>query len=104
MAYVGTGSGSLSTAFIRSLAPHGHLYTFEFNKHRADVARYGSALSSLEVILIANCGLDRSVEFERNGLSRFVTVTRGDACQDGFGDQVSPCEPGFCYSSFIVTC
>ena len=36
---VGTGSGSISHAFIRSIMPSGHLYTFDFHKERAEQAR-----------------------------------------------------------------
>merc|ERR1712018_505972 len=35
----GTGSGSLSHSFIRTIAPHGHLYTFDFHQHRVDLAQ-----------------------------------------------------------------
>ena len=59
----GTGSGSLSHALIRAVAPTGHLYTFEFHQQRAEKARE---------------------EFKEHGLSDYVTVTHKDACQDGF--------------------
>ncbi|CAG2190426.1 GCD14 [Mytilus edulis] len=60
----GTGSGSLSHAIIRTVAPEGHLYTFEFHEQRAQIAKE---------------------EFVEHGVSDFVTVTHKDVCQDGFG-------------------
>ncbi len=35
----GTGSGSLSCAISESLGESGHLYTFEFNKERAEITK-----------------------------------------------------------------
>jgi tRNA (adenine57-N1/adenine58-N1)-methyltransferase len=59
----GTGSGSLSTAFARTVAPHGKLYTFEFHKERAEAAK---------------------IDFKNNGLDDIIRVTHADACADGF--------------------
>ncbi|KAF1774150.1 S-adenosyl-L-methionine-dependent methyltransferase [Phytophthora cactorum] len=59
----GTGSGALTTSFARTVAPHGHVFTFEFNVHRAEIARE---------------------EFKRNGLEAFITVDCRDACEKGF--------------------
>ncbi|XP_078675505.1 tRNA (adenine(58)-N(1))-methyltransferase catalytic subunit TRMT61A-like [Branchiostoma floridae x Branchiostoma belcheri] len=60
----GTGSGSVSHAVIRTIAPTGHLYTFEFHQQRAEKARE---------------------EFADHGLSNLVTVTHRNVCTDGFG-------------------
>lgn len=57
----GTGSGAMSHAILRSISPHGHLHTFEFNEARA---------------------IDAQVDFERNRVSHLVTVMHGDICQD----------------------
>jgi len=63
----GTGSGSLSHALIRTIAPTGHLYTYEVNEDRYNAAKE---------------------EFTRHGLSSNVTITLRDACKDGFGDDM----------------
>jgi len=59
----GTGSGAMSHALLRTIAPKGHLYTYEFNKVRADAARS---------------------EFEKNGVQSLVTVSHRDVQKDGF--------------------
>ncbi|ODM96915.1 tRNA (adenine(58)-N(1))-methyltransferase catalytic subunit TRMT61A [Orchesella cincta] len=59
----GTGSGSLSHAFIRTVYPTGHLYTFDFHEKRADQARE---------------------EFQKHGLNSWVTVGHRDVISDGF--------------------
>ena len=35
---LGTGSASFSHHILRAIAPHGHLYTYEFHKERAEAA------------------------------------------------------------------
>ncbi|XP_003389120.1 PREDICTED: tRNA (adenine(58)-N(1))-methyltransferase catalytic subunit TRMT61A-like [Amphimedon queenslandica] len=60
----GTGSGSLSHAIARTIAPDGHLFTFEFHEKRSQIAKD---------------------EFEAHGLSHIVTVKCSDVCQEGFG-------------------
>ena len=59
----GTGSGSLSHAFARTIAPSGHLHTFDFHEERADKARK---------------------EFQEHGLDKNVTVRHRDVCAGGF--------------------
>ncbi|KAI9229119.1 MAG: tRNA methyltransferase complex GCD14 subunit-domain-containing protein [Piptocephalis tieghemiana] len=59
----GTGSGSFSHALARTVAPHGHLYTFEFHQARADQARK---------------------EFEEHGLNGITTLECRDVCKEGF--------------------
>lgn len=49
----GTGSGSLSHAFLRAVKPHGHLHTFDFHEQRCEIARE---------------------EFKRHGIDEYVTV------------------------------
>ena len=35
----GTGSGSMTHAIAKTVAPNGHLYTFEFHQQRAEIAQ-----------------------------------------------------------------
>ncbi|XP_020772944.2 tRNA (adenine(58)-N(1))-methyltransferase catalytic subunit TRMT61A [Boleophthalmus pectinirostris] len=60
----GTGSGSLSHAIIRSIAPSGHLHTVEFHQQRA---------------------LKVQEEFNEHRVGHMVTVRNQDVCKDGFG-------------------
>lgn len=55
----GTGSGALSHCLMRTVAPHGKLYTYEFNGMRAETARQ---------------------EFAKNRAGHLVEVTHKDVC------------------------
>ncbi|XP_014665800.1 PREDICTED: tRNA (adenine(58)-N(1))-methyltransferase catalytic subunit TRMT61A-like, partial [Priapulus caudatus] len=59
-----TGSGSLSHAILRTIAPNGHLNTFDFHEQRAQKARE---------------------EFESHGFADLVTASHRDVCSAGFG-------------------
>lgn len=60
----GTGAGSASVAFARTIAPHGKLLSFEFHRERADAA---------------------AAEFAALGLGDVITVHPGvDVLSDGF--------------------
>jgi len=59
----GTGSGSLSHSFLRTIAPTGHLYTFDFHEQRVEFAKK---------------------EFSEHGLGQLVTAQHRDVCQNGF--------------------
>lgn len=50
----GTGSGSLSHAFLRAVKSSGHLHTFDFHEQRCEIARE---------------------EFSRHGIDEWVTVS-----------------------------
>lgn len=64
----GTGSGAVSYSISRTIAPTGHLHSYEFNEHRYHTAR---------------------VEFQKNNLlSKFVTVYHRDVCTNGFTDNI----------------
>ncbi|CAG03776.1 unnamed protein product [Tetraodon nigroviridis] len=60
----GTGSGSLSHAILRTIAPTGHLHTVEFHQQRAETA---------------------AQEFRQHRVDHLVTVRNQDVCKDGFG-------------------
>ncbi|OAQ36364.1 tRNA methyltransferase complex GCD14 subunit [Linnemannia elongata AG-77] len=60
----GTGSGSFSHSIARTIAPTGHLYTFEYHQERVAVA---------------------TKEFEEHGLEELVTIECRDVCKNGFG-------------------
>ena len=78
--YVGTGSGSLSHAITRTIAPNGHLFTYEFHEKRSQIAKY---IRDSKVITFC----DFRDEFDAHGLSDIVTVKCSDVCQEGFGLQ-----------------
>eukprot|EP00095_Tigriopus_kingsejongensis_P004500 snap_masked-scaffold427_size174323-processed-gene-0.1 protein:Tk04500 transcript:snap_masked-scaffold427_size174323-processed-gene-0.1-mRNA-1 annotation:"hypothetical protein DAPPUDRAFT_306325" len=60
----GTGSGSLSHSFIRTIAPHGHLHTYDYHAARVETAR---------------------AEFDTHHVGPLVTATHRDVCAEGFG-------------------
>lgn len=64
MCDTGTGSGSLSHAILRTIAPNGHLHTVEFHAQRAEKA---------------------AQEFQDHRVGHLVTVRNQDVCKDGFG-------------------
>ncbi|OMO69436.1 tRNA (adenine(58)-N(1))-methyltransferase catalytic subunit GCD14 [Corchorus olitorius] len=64
----GTGSGSLTTSLVRTVAPTGHVYTFDFHEQRAASARE---------------------DFERTGIDSLVTVGVRDIQGEGFPDELS---------------
>ena len=53
----------MSHSFIRTIAPSGHLHTFDFHEQRVELAKK---------------------EFESHKLGQMVTVKQRDVCQDGF--------------------
>ncbi|ELU10614.1 hypothetical protein CAPTEDRAFT_182965 [Capitella teleta] len=62
----GTGSASLSHAILRTIAPTGHLHTFDFHEQRAETARE---------------------EFAHHGFGDMVTAKHRDVCRDGFNHE-----------------
>eukprot|EP01027_Heterolobosea_sp_BB2_P023060 GEZU01034069.1.p1 GENE.GEZU01034069.1~~GEZU01034069.1.p1 ORF type:complete len:382 (+),score=88.87 GEZU01034069.1:3-1148(+) len=74
----GTGSGSMSTNLAMTIAPTGHLYTYEFHEERAKMARK---------------------DFDENGYGTLVTVTHRDVIKDGFLNDLHP--PGSVDAIFL---
>jgi tRNA (adenine57-N1/adenine58-N1)-methyltransferase len=72
----GTGSASLTHALVRAVAPHGHVYTFEFNEARAVAA---------------------AREIREHGLSHLCTVTHRDVERSGFPASLAGC----CDAAFL---
>lgn len=64
----GTGSGSMTHSLARTIAPHGHVYTFDFHESRS---------------------LEAKKEFENHGLGNIVTTANRDVCEDGFPEELS---------------
>jgi len=64
----GTGSGSLTHALARCVAPTGRVWTYEFNETRVKAAKE---------------------EFALNGISEYVTVTHRDIERDGFPKEMA---------------
>jgi tRNA (adenine57-N1/adenine58-N1)-methyltransferase len=62
--FEGTGSGSFSHSIARTIAPTGHLFSFEYHEERANLARQ---------------------EFKDHGLDDLITLSHRDVCKDGFG-------------------
>ncbi|KAJ2553815.1 tRNA (adenine-N(1)-)-methyltransferase catalytic subunit trm61 [Coemansia sp. RSA 1933] len=60
----GTGSGSFSHSIARTIAPTGHLFTYEYHELRAATAKK---------------------EFEEHGISSIVTAEHRDVIANGFG-------------------
>ncbi|KAH6911477.1 tRNA methyltransferase complex GCD14 subunit-domain-containing protein [Coprinopsis sp. MPI-PUGE-AT-0042] len=61
----GTGSASFSHSVARTIGATGQLYSFEFHEQRAAKAKD---------------------EFERHGMSSFVTLQHRNVCKDGFAE------------------
>ena len=66
----GTGSGSLTHSLVRAVAPDGHVYTFEFNRVRAEAA---------------------AKEIIDHELTDHCTVTHRDIEADGFPPSLAGC-------------
>lgn len=63
----GTGSGSMTHSLARTIAPAGHVYTFDFHEVRS---------------------LEAKKEFEEHGLGHIVTAANRDVCENGFPEEL----------------
>jgi tRNA (adenine57-N1/adenine58-N1)-methyltransferase catalytic subunit len=68
----GTGAGSASVAFARTVAPHGRVMSFEFHKERAEAARAEFETLGLSDVICVHAGHDVLA-------TGFKTVTDGSA-------------------------
>lgn len=64
----GTGSGSMTHSLIRTIAPSGKVFTFDFHEKRVEDARQ---------------------EFKTHGCEDLVIIQHRDVCQNGFPDDLS---------------
>ena len=68
---------------MRTLAPDGHLHTFDFHAKRTEKAR--QVKSALLAIVQRSPYYPWRQEFEEHGLGHLVTATHRDVCAEGFG-------------------
>lgn len=64
----GTGSGSMTHSLARTIAPSGHVYSFDFHEVRS---------------------IEAKKEFEDHGLGQIVTAANRDVCETGFPEELS---------------
>lgn len=73
MIEAGTGSGSFSHSIARTIAPSGHLFSFEYHEKRSEEAM---------------------ADFKRHGIDHIITVQHRDVCKEGFSNITAPVTAG----------
>ena len=87
----GTGSGSLSHSILRTIAPNGHLHTFDFHQQRVDLAQEefkNHGWVDQVITTVKNCpskiSLQLGMQSFKKSICQQVTVKQRDVCQNGF--------------------